>query len=257
MTAHGLTDTSASPSRWRADAKVAARAELRLFCFPHAGGSPQVFRTWAEHLPAALDVWSVLLPGRGARAGEPAQTRLEPLVDALADALAPWTAEPFALFGHSMGALVSFELARRLRRWYRTVPVHLFVAAYPAPQLARRGPTLHTLSDRALAAEVRRLGATPDPLLDDPDAASVVLAPVRADLAVCETYRYSPQSPLECPITVFGGEDDPRVSLDELAAWRDQTSTHFAIQIMPGDHFFVARSSPELPQALLRRLHER
>jgi medium-chain acyl-[acyl-carrier-protein] hydrolase len=178
---------------------------------------------------------------------------LPPLVAAITDALLPYIDQPFALFGHSMGALVSFEVARQLRRTQGVLPVHLFVSAHSAPQLARHH-FIHTLPDRQFLEEVRQLNGTPDEVLAHSELRELFLPILRADFAVCETYAYTDDQPLSCPISAFGGLRDEHVKLDNLKAWREQTSASFSLRMFPGDHFFMNTDRLFLIQALVHDL---
>jgi medium-chain acyl-[acyl-carrier-protein] hydrolase len=161
---------------------------------------------------------------------------------------------PFAFFGHSMGGLIGFELAHELRRQHRLVPLHLFVAGHRAPQLPDRAPRLHHLPEAELLSQLRRLNGTPEAVLQDADLMQFFLPVLRADFAVCETYSYSVRPPLPCPISVFGGLQDPRVRYDELAGWREQTRSAFRQRMLPGDHFFLHSAQEMLLQALTQDL---
>ena len=233
---------------------------LRLFCFSYAGGGASIFRYWSATLPAEVEVCPVQLPGRENRLREPPFTRLSPLVLALAHALNPYMDIPFAFFGYSMGALISFELARHLRRNHNPGLLHLFVAAHRAPQLPQSHPALHPLPDPAFLDALRRLGGTPSSVYEHEELMKLMLPMLRADFATCETYIYSTEAPLDCPITAFGGEQDTHVSTEALSAWREQTQGLFTLSILPGDHFFLHSQQQLLLQTLsqdLKRLLER
>ncbi|MBO0795654.1 MAG: thioesterase, partial [Ktedonobacteraceae bacterium] len=208
---------SVDAGSWLAHTKTQAR--LRLFCLPFAGGGATIFRGWAESLPPGVDVCPVYLPGRESRLREPLFTRLEPLVEALGRALVPFLDMRFAFFGHSMGALISFELARYLRRMHAPEPVHLFVAAHRGPQLPDRDAPMHSLPDAALVDALRRLGGTPQAVFEHEELLQIVLPILRADFELCETYVYAQEAPLDVPISVFGGEQDPMVSVQDLQGW--------------------------------------
>ena len=201
-----------------------------------------IFRTWSDSLPADVEVCPVQLPGRGTRVTERPFTRLSPLVEALAQALVPLLDRPFAFFGHSLGALVSFELARQIRRQYGVHPVRLFVSAGRAPQIPHRNPPIHSLPDKELLMELRRLKGTPSELLDHEELMEIMLPLLRADFALYETYAYSSEPALDCPISAFGGLQDHRVNESDLQAWRAQTSVSFSLRMFPGDHFFLKQS---------------
>jgi len=218
-------------------------APFRLFCLPHAGAGASTYRTWSAALsPAGVGVTPVQLPGRENRFGERALDRLEPIVDAVTKTIMPHSDRPFALFGHSMGALIAFEVTRSLRRRGAAPPAHLYVSGRMAPQLREHRPVLHHLSDRDLVAELRELGGIHEAVLRNRELLALHLPVVRADLAVNETYRHQPELPLDVPITAFGGDADPKVDESELLAWRTQTAGPFRAQLLPGGHFFLTGS---------------
>ena len=239
---------------WIAFRKPNPQACLRLFCFPNAGTGASIFRTWSRGLPADVEVCPVQLPGRGTRLIETPFTQLTPLVQALAQALVPLLDKPFAFFGHSLGALVGFELARQLRRQSGVQPVHLFISADRAPQIPHQDRPIHELPEGELLVELRRLNGIPGKVLEDVELMQIMLPVLRADLAVYETYVYSTEPPLNCPISTFGGLQDHRVSRGDLEAWSDQTSVSFSLRMFPGDHFFWHTTQPLLLQVLSQEL---
>jgi len=230
------------------------QAALRLFCFPYAGGGALNFRDWADSLPEAIEVCPVELPGRGTQMKSPPFTRVEPLVEAIASALIPYLDKPFVFFGHSMGGLISFELTRLLRRKYARSPVHLFISGRRAPQIPSKKPPIHTLPELAFLQELRHLKGTPEEVLANAELMQLLLPILRADFAVLETYFYTKEPPLACPITVFGGWQDREVSCDPLEAWREQTSTTFSLYMLPGDHFFIQSAQTLLLQRITEQL---
>jgi len=203
-------------------------ARRRVFVFHHAGGSASSYQL-GKHFPADVEVCAVQLPGRESRFTERPVTAMDQVVDELTAAIRADL--PFAFFGHSMGALIAFEVARQLAA---DGPDHVFASAHRAPHLA--DPTvLHGLDDDALAD---RLAAT-NPALADPELREIFLPILRADLTLCETYVHTPGEPLSCPITVFGGREDDIVTEAELRAWRQHTSAGFALRTFPGGHFYL------------------
>ena len=238
--------------RWIPFRKPDPQSRLRLFCFPYAGAGALIFHKWSDALPRDIEVCPIQLPGRGTRLTEPPFTKLPGLVEALARVLVPLLDKPFAFFGHSLGALIGFELARQIRRQHGLHPVRLFVSAGRAPQIPHRAPPIHTLPDNEFLAELRRLNGTPRELLDHEELMEVMLPIVRADFALYETYLYSAEPPLTCPISAFGGLQDRKVSASDLEAWRSQTSASFSLRMFPGDHFFL--KEPLLLQALSQEL---
>ncbi|MGB2677420.1 MAG: alpha/beta fold hydrolase, partial [Candidatus Acidiferrum sp.] len=249
-----LMTTATAFDPWVACRKPNPQARLRLFCFPYAGTGASIFRTWSDGLPADFEVCPVQFPGRGTRLMETPFTQLEPLVQALAQALGPLLDKPFAFFGHSLGALVGFELARQLRRQSGVQPVRLFVSADRAPQLPHRDRPIHVLPEGEFLVELRCLNGIPGKVLEEVELMQTMLPVLRADLAVCETYVYSTEPPLNCPISTFGGLQDRRVSRGDLEAWRDQTSASFSLRMFPGDHFFWHTTQPLLLQVLSQDL---
>lgn len=223
-------------ARWFSIPQPNPRASVRLFCFPYAGGDAQVYRDWPRHLPSSVEVLSARLPGRGPRIKEAPFCRLAPMVEAVEAVIAPYLDKPFTFFGHSMGALIGFELARLLGE---RGPVHLFISGRRAPQLPEDWPITYDLPDAEFVEYLRSLNGTPPEVFDHPELLELMLPLLRADFSVVETYRYSPAPALNCPVTAFGGVRDAEVSLAEIEAWRAQSSTRFASRIMPGDHFFL------------------
>jgi medium-chain acyl-[acyl-carrier-protein] hydrolase len=246
--------TKSSSSSWIDYLKPNPHAQLRLFCFPYAGGSASIFRTWVNDLPPDLEVCPVQLPGRENRLMEPPFTRLSSLVQVLAQALFPYLDIPFAFFGHSMGALIGFELARELRRQNRPGPRHLFVSAHRAPQIPPRRPPIHQLAEAAFKAELDGLHGTPQEVLQSAELMQLLLPLLRADFAVSETYIYSPEAPLNCSISAYGGLQDKEVSYHDLEKWRDQTHHSFTLRMLPGNHFFVHSAQALLLQAVFQDL---
>ena len=237
---------TANPPTWlRPDPS----ARFRLFCFPYAGGSASWFRSWRDQLRPAIDVCPVQIPGRGNRFAEPPLRRCEALCDMLAGELLPWLDVPFAFFGHSMGALVAFELARHLRRHGRPGPTHLFLSGAPGPR--RPLPSrLHSMPEPALLAELRRLNGTPPEILQQRDFMAIVIPLIRADLELYETHVYSSEDLLDCPISAFAGAADGLASHEHVAAWRDETRGPFTLRMFEGDHFFLHKAGTPLLRAI-------
>lgn len=225
--------------------------EMRLFCLAHAGASARTFLGWDTGLPDFVKTRPVELPGHGARLDEPPQERLAPLVDQLLAKLAPELADPFGIFGHSLGALIGWELARRLQQQGLPAPRLLLVSGMNPPDVISSAEPAHLLSDKKLIARLRQNGGTPAEVLDDAELMGLFLPALRADLTITDTYRYLPGPVLRCPIVAFGSLDDPsrRGSLD---GWRRQTRGPFAAHMVPGDHFFLLTSR----DLLLRKISD-
>jgi medium-chain acyl-[acyl-carrier-protein] hydrolase len=244
-----------APNRWIAAPGARTHADLRLVCLPSAGGGTIPYRAWARHLPATIEVCPVQLPGREIRIAEPPLTNFSAMVDALAAGLAQWLDErPFALFGHSMGALLAFALARQRRRAGRSAPLMLIVSGHDAPASPSTFPRCSEMSDADLLRWLRRLGGTPDAAFDVPELVDLVLRTTRADLMICDSFVHTVEPPLACPILAFGGADDPYTSPDGMEAWRRETSAPFSACFLPGSHFFVRSSERDLLAAIGRAL---
>lgn len=248
--------TKSTCNLWITCPKPNLQASLRLFCFPYAGSGALTFGTWPDRLLTNVELHPVELPGRGTRLMEAPFTRMEPLVQAISSALLPYLNKPFAFFGHSMGGLVSFELARLIRRDYGLRPIHLFVSGRRAPQIPDSDPPIHALPEPEFLEALRHFNGTPKAVLANTELMQLLLPTLRADFAVIETYVYTPEPPLDCPTTVFGGLQDPEVSCDSLEAWREQTSIAFSLKMLAGDHFFLHSAQSLLLQFLARELHQ-
>ncbi len=231
-----------------------SKARFRLFCFSYAGASASIFNSWSEKFPAEIEICPIQLPGRENRLKEPPFTRLKPLIQALAPLLKPYLDVPFAFFGHSMGALLSFELARELRRRNWSCPVHLFVSGSRAPQLPNPEPPIHRLPELKFKEKLKHLNGTPKEVLQNADLMQLFLPALRADFAILETYFYANEQPLDCPISAFGGLQDSKIGREEIAAWRQQTHRDFTLQMFSGDHFFLNIAGRALVQTISQKL---
>jgi surfactin synthase thioesterase subunit len=233
--------------RWLVRRKARPDAAVRLYCFPHSGGSPGEYLRWSDEL-RGVEVWGVQTPGHGSRLAEPPLTRMRPLVEALLGA-ATFDA-PFAFFGHSLGALVAYEAARTLRALGRDQPDRLFLSAYPAPHLPRAVEDTHALPDLELLEILeRQAGVLPEELRADPELLRPVLSAFRADCELFESYRPPADAALDRPLVVLGGVED-REATAGLAEWRRYTTGPFELRLFPGGHFYLR----EQRAALLRLL---
>jgi medium-chain acyl-[acyl-carrier-protein] hydrolase len=212
---------------------------VRLLCLPHAGAGASTYRAWGAGLPAGITACPVQPPGREGRLWHPPYRHVTPMVADLATELRELLDSPYAIFGHSMGALVAFELAREFRRRGWPAPAHLFVAGRHAPQQPFTLTELRDIGTEDLTRLLGELGGTPPALLADPELLESIAPLLRADFSVNETYRYTEEPPLDVPITAFAATADPRATPAQLAAWRAQTSRGFATHLLPGGHFAV------------------
>lgn len=237
---------------WILTPKPNPQATLRLVCFPYAGVGPSVYRPWLAALPAHIEVKAVQLPGREGRWREPALTNLGEIADRVTAAITPHLQEPFAFYGHSLGALVSFEVTRRLRASGGPVPRHLFLGAHRGPQMPNPHPPIRDLGDIAFIAETRkRYDGIPQAVLDNPELLELMLPCLRGDFAAFETYEYRADAPLDIPISAFGGDQDGYVRTHEVAGWREQTTSRFRMRVIPGNHFFMQSGRDQVIAAVV------
>ncbi|MFI5980634.1 thioesterase II family protein [Streptomyces sp. NPDC051555] len=214
-----------------------SEAGVRLVCFPHAGGAASYFFQVSRQLASVADVLAVQYPGRQERRKEPFIPGITELADVLVAELRQWTDRPLALFGHSMGALVAYEVARRLEQ-EGIKPVALFASGRGAPSLSR-DEGVHLRDDEGLLDKMRELGGTAGALLEDPDVVEMLMPAIRNDYRAVETYRHTPGPPLACPLVVFTGDADPQVTVAGAQAWDAFSTGDFELNTYSGGHFFL------------------
>ncbi|MBQ1089453.1 thioesterase II family protein [Streptomyces sp. B93] len=237
--------------RWILRPRPVPDAPLRLICVPYAGGGPAAYHSWAAELRDGAELWLLRPPGREARLQEPLLHSVDEIVQESAAAIAGHLAEPFAVFGYSVGAWIAFELVRELRDTYGLRAAHLGVAARPAPQTPLHHPAMHTLPDDLFLDVLdRRFRAIPPVIRDSPEMKALYLPILRADTTVLETYRYRPGPPLDCPVSAFGGTEDHDCRREDLMAWGERTTGEFRLRMLPGGHFFLHTRRQELLDAL-------
>jgi medium-chain acyl-[acyl-carrier-protein] hydrolase len=231
---------TADTNPWIAYRQPRPAARLRLFCFPYAGGAASVYRAWSAELPQEIEVCPVQLPGREGRIREPPARSMDELVEAAAEGLsAELDGGPFALFGHSMGAVAAYELARRRRDSGASEPLHLFASARSAPGMPRLDEPIHDLPSDRFLQRLRELDGTPAEVLEHPELMALLEPLLRADFAVNETWEPRPGEALSCPLTALGGLGDEHVPREHLEAWRGVTRGAFKLHLLGGDHFFL------------------
>jgi medium-chain acyl-[acyl-carrier-protein] hydrolase len=241
-------------SKWITCPRPAPLARLRLFCLPFAGGGASAYRLWPAALPSWIEVCPIQLPGREDRYREPAFTSVTGLCGALARELEPYLDLPFVIFGHSMGALLAFEVTRTLRRVGAPAPQALLLAAYPPPHNALARNAIHHLPDAEFIDQMRRMQGTPEAVLQNADLMSFMLPILRADFQACDTYAWVDAPPLTCPIHMYGGEQDHEVAVTALEGWRRHTLGDFSVRVLPGSHFFVQAHRDMLLSDIVGRL---
>lgn len=246
------------PYRWFKIYSLGRRPMLRLFCCPYAGASARVFRSWRAHLPSEIELIAVQYPGREERASDAIPESLRTLAAGLATAMMPLLdGTPFSLLGHSLGALVAFELIHELRRLGLPLPRRLFVSAASGPRINAyaRSPR-HLWPDADFTKELMRLGGTPPEALADAQTLRLLLPTLRCDLGWVDTYVYSEAPPLPVPIDALGGLDDAEVPRDHLAQWEAQSSEGFGMTLFAGDHFYLHHAAPLLCDLIAERTEQ-
>ena len=238
---------------WFAGRQPASSARVRLFCFPYAGLGVSAFRGWAEAFPADVDVLPVQLPGRESRHHEPPFRRMDFLTQAVSAAIRPFLDVPFALMGHSLGGAVAFEVARQLPPG---APLRrVFISARRAPHLSDpQAPIAHLPDAQFIEAVQLRYSGIPAAVLAEPELLMLLLPRLRADLEVLEQYEFRPGRPLGCPISVYGGADDPTVTRGDLDAWQQHTSAGASVRLFPGPHLFLLEQRAAIVSSIVSEL---
>ncbi|MEU8380076.1 alpha/beta fold hydrolase [Streptosporangium sp. NPDC048865] len=228
-------------------------ATTRLFCFTHAGGSATAYRTWSESLPPSVELHATQLPGRADRFTEPPPDDIDTLADELTGAMLPLLDRRFALFGHSMGATLAYEVTRRLE--VRGIaPARLFVSGARAPHDSRHRPAISEYDDERFVAELAKLGGTEAEVLSHRAMREIVLPYVRADFRLLEAYRHRPGPPLHTPLSVLVGDADPVVTPAQAKSWETCTSSGFSLTVLPGDHFYLQPQRERVVEEIVRTL---
>jgi pyochelin biosynthetic protein PchC len=225
----------------------------RLICFPHAGGSASSFLSFSRSLATVLEVVAVQYPGRQERRGEPYFDSIAELADQVFMVLKPLADRPLALFGHSMGAVAAFEVARRLENDTGVRPVALFVSGRRAPS-QYRAEYVHQQDDDGIVAKIKELSGTDTRVLDNEELLQMVLPAIRSDYKAIETYQFQDGPKLRCPIHAFVGDADPQATIEEATAWEEYTTGQFTLSIFSGGHFYLNKQQTDTAQAVITRL---
>ena len=245
--------TGPAPDRWVRRFHPAAPDAPRLVCFPYAGGSASYFFPVSGALAPGVETLAVQYPGRQDRRTEPVVPDITRLADQLADVLAAEPPRRTVFFGHSMGAVVGYEVARRLER-RGTVLDHLYVSGRRPPSEPRPDEDVHTRDDAGILAELTTLGGPGTALLADPEIAELALPALRGDYRAIETYRHLPGTPLRCPVTALVGDDDPKAGVEEARGWAAVTDGPFDLRVFPGGHFYLSTQNAAVFDVLRQSL---
>ncbi len=235
--------------------RVTPVARVRLFCFPFAGSGASVFHSWKNGLPDELDVVGVQIPGRENRFRENAFTEMKPLVAQLSQPMRPYFDKPVVFFGHSMGALIAFELARTLQSSFGLEVSHLIVGGCNAPHLdSPLSVSLHQLADDDFIDALGRLNGTPQEVFENAELMQVFLPIIRADIKLAETYVYKGDDLLTSPITILRGDQDHDTSVESMERWQELTTEPAVLHPIPGDHFFPVSQRDEVLRQITQSL---
>ena len=248
-----MTGTIAEQDRWLRRFHRCSEGAPQLFCFPHAGGSATYYFPFSKDLAPGIEVLAAQYPGRQDRRLESLIGGIPELADRVAEVLASVVVPPFAFFGHSMGAIVAFEAALRLRDDLGVSPTWLFVSGRRAPSTKRPA---RTYDDTTVISEMRRLGGTDPRLLGDKELLMTILPVVRNDYRAVQDYSWVQGAPLTCPITALIGDSDPQSTIEEAAAWADHTTGAFEQRVLPGGHFFLDQHRADVVETISVALNE-
>jgi medium-chain acyl-[acyl-carrier-protein] hydrolase len=245
---------SITANKWFVAPQPRPEAERRIFLFPYAGGGPAVFHKWASEFTDSIEASIVHYPGRGSRFNERPFTSLNSMVDEISSVIPPLLDKPFAFLGHSMGGMIAFELVRRLRQNGFPQPEALFISACRAPQIPNLQKPIHALPEEQFLTSLRSFNGIPAEVLKDRELLGLTLPTLRADFEMYETHQFVPGVPLDCPIIVFGGRDDPRVSSGQLEGWRELTRSRFEARFFDGGHFFINAEKESIRESIMEEI---
>ncbi|MDK0524703.1 alpha/beta fold hydrolase [Streptomyces sp. ML-6] len=248
----GVVGNPVEETAWVRRFHPSPEARYRLLCFPHSGGSASFFFPFSHRLAPEIDVWSMQYPGRQDRRSEANIPHIHELADRVVEAVGPCLDGPYALFGHSMGATLAYEVALRLQSDGKP-PEALFVSGRPAPH-RNVDKGLHRLSDEEMADDIRALDGTGSEMFGDADVLKMFLPAIRSDYHAAETYEYTPGPVLKCPIRGFTGFSDPRVEVGELHHWSDHTEGPFELDVFSGGHFYLVDGQEDMAVEIERTL---
>jgi len=248
-----VTSSLAPVKKWLRTFHPAPSGAVRLVCLPHAGGSASFYFPMAKAFGPDVEVMAVQYPGRQDRRNEPGIDTVSQYADEIFAVLRHLDDRPLVLFGHSMGAVLAYEVAIRMTRAGLPSPMRLFASGRRAPS-RYRDENLHRGSDEQIVAELRALGGSNQGMFADPEMLSLILPSIRGDYRAIEQYQHDAEARLDCPVTVLVGDDDPRVSIDEARAWAEHTTAPTELEVFPGGHFYLVDHSQAVIDLVARRL---
>lgn len=241
-------------NRWITIPYPKPNAKIRLFCFPYAGGGASIYRLWGHDFPEDIEVCLVQLPGRETRINETSYTDIHQLVSDSAQEIIPFLDRPFVIFGYSMGAVIGYELTKHLEEFYNYSPIHLIVAAASAPHFVKKRELIHSLPDKKFINQLRQLNGTAEEILSNDELMQWLLPMIRADFQMVETYKCSGIVPLNCHLSVLGGNNDKWAVKESLFQWEDIPSKSFSVHFFEGDHFFLRNFEDDIKNLMIQKL---
>ena len=241
---------------WFIPLKQEKNSYIRLFCFHYGGGSASTFREWSKDLIDYAELIAIQLPGREERFNEPLLNNVSQIVDNLCLNFNNYLDKPFIFFGHSIGALITFEFVRALRRKGISQPEYLIVSGTKAPQIPLKKPPIHALPDLKFIEELKKYNGIPNFIIEDEDLMSIFSPIIRADFCISETYKYTNEEPLTKPIIALGGLSDDTFDSQDLLKWKEQTTDLFEHYFLPGDHFFIKSSYQQVIKIVNKVLYK-
>lgn len=229
-------------------------AKFRLFCFPFAGSGPSVFFKWVNDIDSNIELVAVQLPGREKRLSEPVLYKMDSILEELVPAIIPLLGKPFFFFGHSMGAILAYELVRWLHKNNQKLPLKIYLSGRRAPHLSEKDHPIHNLPDKQFIAKIREYGGLPGEILDNKAFLDFYLPILKADFSVVETYQYKNLPRVNVPFCAMGGDKDLLADVDEIKAWQELTAGDFNYYIIPGNHFFLIDAQKDLINILNKEI---
>lgn len=242
-------------SPWFTNYGLSQNGHSRVFAFPFSGAGAVIYQSWAKQFEQEdIELLGIQLPGRENRYKEKLQVDLRPLVTQLTSEIIPLLDKPFIFIGHSLGALVAFEVCRELRKHGQPLPLQLFISAFRSPCMANPNPELHNLSDQQLIQRIREYGGTPEAILSSPELMALFIPIIRADFKLFETYQYTEDEPLDCPIATFSASDDSIVKPEYMSNWQKQSTQPVQQKLLSGGHFFLDKNKQTVINQLMKAL---
>lgn len=229
-------------------------AQVRLFCLPFAGGGASIYRPWGKLLGSEIEVCPIQLPGRENRFSETPIKQAQAMAQSLANQIQLYSNKPFFIYGHSMGALLAFELARALQENGMDMPQGIFLAAHRAAHLPRKREALYALPDDQFIDRLKRFGGFPQEVLDSKELLAFLMPTLKADFTLCDTYQFQSGTVLQCPLHLLAGNDDIEASPDVVEPWSQHTADVAKLHVLSAGHFFLRTHQDELIQILKKAI---